>query len=157
MTDDPLVPLLTVYGHDGVNRSGAEIIDLAGVRIQAGLAKQNQSRCGHKALIYDQRDRRIWCEDCERTVDNFDAVMLMVRHYQAMVREARLRLQKANEAFAASVRRRATKELDRIWNGRMVPNCPHCNRGILPEDFAAGAASIQSLELERARRARENR
>jgi hypothetical protein len=153
--DPPLVPLAVVYGEEGLRRSGAEIIDLAGIRLQAGTAASSQPVCQHKALIYNQIERRCWCEDCTRTVDNFDVVMIMVRAYGTMLREARLRLAQAREATKAAARRLATKELDRVWGGKMVPNCPHCQRGLLPEDFANGAASTQSKELEVARRARQ--
>jgi hypothetical protein len=48
-------------------------------------------------------------EDCERTIDNFDAFLIFTRKFQEMLREAR---QVADEAMRSSVRRRATK----VWS-----------------------------------------
>jgi hypothetical protein len=33
----------------------------------------------HLALVYSTQERRMWCEDRERTIDNFDALMTTIR------------------------------------------------------------------------------
>jgi len=51
------------------------------------------------------------------------------------------------------VRLRALKMLERSWwRGGMLPCCPHCRYGLLPEDSAAGACSSVGREYEMARR-----
>src|SRR5258706_15955883 len=64
-----------------------------------------------------------------------------------MLRDARHKMEIANEAMKSSVRRRATKELDRMW-GKTAVCCPHCYGGLLSEGFARGTLA-SSLEVDR--------
>lgn len=132
----------------------SEIIDLDGIRIQWGLPSTPlKQRCEHKSLVYSSAERRIWCQNCERTIDNFDAFMTFTKHFESMLRHARIKLQEATDAMKTSVRRRATKVLDRAWSGNvMAPCCPHCRGGLLPEDFADRGLSMCSRDIELARR-----
>lgn len=151
MTHHPEDPPLEVLP-DGGSYVGV-VVDLDSVRIRTGRTPRGLKTCQHKHMIYNQTERRIWCEDCERTIDNFDAFQTFTRHFKAMEREAGHKLRIAQEALAGAARLRATKELDRLWSGRrMAPCCPHCNRGLIPEDFADGVRSTTSLEFEIARR-----
>ena len=46
----------------------------------------------------------------------------------------------------------ACKELEKVWRSkRMIPQCPHCKTGLLPEDFASIHTRV-SAEIERQRR-----
>lgn len=153
MTDDTKDPPLEVLPDGGSYRG--TVVDLDGVRIKLGRTPYRAKTCEHKALIYCPSERRVWCEDCERTIDNFDAFLIYTRHLERMVREARSNLYRSEEALKSAARLRATKTLDRYWAGRkMAPCCPHCHRGLIAEDFANGAGAAVSLELEMAARAR---
>jgi hypothetical protein len=129
------------------------VIDLDGVRIRTGRTPFRVKSCEHRNLIYSQSERRVWCEDCERTIDNFDAFQKFARQFEGMLSLAKHRLQEATEALAGAARLRATKVLDRLWSGRTTaPCCPHCGKGLIPEDFANGAQRTVSLEWELAQR-----
>ena len=149
MSDDPIVP------PPADSRLVADIIDLAGFRIQWGRSgTKHQDRCDHNGLLYSMEERRVWCSKCNRTVENFEAFMVFVRHFGEIESAARAKMAKADEAMKTSVRRRATKELDRLWagEGRAV-TCPHCKNGLLPEDFANGVGwSAREYELARRKR-----
>jgi hypothetical protein len=148
-TDIPLEVLA-----DGGSYCGT-VVDLADVRIRLGRTRVGPGlkQCEHLSLIYSPTERRVWCEDCERTIDNFDAFLIFTRKFEKMLSEVRHRQNTASEALKSSARLRATKELDRVWSGRrMAPCCPHCNKGLIPEDFAGGCRSTISLEWEMARR-----
>ena len=135
---------------------GAEIIDLDGVRIQFGVRKARGSRCEHRNMLYSREESRVWCKDCDRTIENFDAFMTLVTHFQDMSRAARRKMEKADEAEKASINRRAAKEIDRAWSGNcMAISCPHCAGGLLPEDFERGVGQ-RSREMELARRKKAN-
>lgn len=132
------------------------VVDLDEVRIRVGRTPYKVKSCKHLHLIYCSSERRVWCEDCERTIDNFDAFSILTNKFEAMLREANGRLATATEALNSAARLRATKTLDRMWSGgRMAPCCPHCNRGLLPEDFMNGARSAVGTEFEKAQRARK--
>jgi len=148
MTDHP------IEGPRDTDRDVGGVIDLAEVRIRWGRSTVpfNQ-KCEHKNLTYNNTERRVWCDDCSRTIDNYDALMVVVNHFDKMDQEARRRYRDATEAFNKSARLRATKELDRVWSGNvMAVACPHCKKGLLPEDFAGGASACWSRELEIAER-----
>lgn len=135
---------------------GAPVIDLAEVRIRLGFPDIKPGKqCEHVHLIYSKSDRRVWCEDCERTLDNFDAFLIFTTHFHEMERAAIGKIKRAKEAEQAVVHRKAAKVFDRAWSGhQMAVACPHCRLGLLPEDFADGGAQC-SAEIERARRRRD--
>lgn len=130
------------------------VIDLDGVRIKLGRTPYRAGKpCEHKSLIYCQSERRIWCEECKRTIDNFDAFLTYTRHFSSMVREAESKLRTADDALKATVHRRATKHLDHAWSGGLCAvACIHCGGGLLPEDYADGVKARTSRELEMQRR-----
>jgi ribosomal protein S27E len=153
MTDTPKDPPLEVLP-DGGCYVGV-VVDLDSVRIRSGRTPYRVKTCEHKALIYNQTERRVWCENCERTIDNFDAFLIFTRRFEAMERDASHKMATANEALKSVARLRATKHLDRAWSGhQMAVSCPHCRGGILPEDFANGCNTC-SREIEVAKRARK--
>ena len=132
------------------------VIDLADMRVRFGLPKI-RNRCEHKNLVYNIGERRVWCKECETEVGNFDAFMTLVRNFAKMVKEANRKTAELNEALKSAARLRATKALDKEWGRkRMVPCCPHCKKGLMPEDFADGVTHRVSKEYELARRKKEN-
>ena len=137
----------------------AQVIDLGGVRIQWGLSRRiGQKKCEHLSMVYSAEEQRVWCKDCSRTIENFQAFMVIVNRFEGMIRAAKSKLEKAEAAMMATARLRATKELDRIWSSKgpgMVPCCPHCMGGLLPDDFADGIKAARTREMELARRARK--
>lgn len=152
MSDETDIPLIV---QDGSTPFGAAVIDLAEVRIRFGISDRKVGRpCEHRNLIYSREERRVWCEDCTRTIENFEAFMIFTEHFQKMERAVRGKQHLVDKALTATVTRRATKVIDRAWSGnQMAICCPHCRAGLLPEDFENGLSQI-SAEIERARRAR---
>lgn len=149
MADDP--PIVPLHSYE---RLPGNVVDLAGFRIRAGNSTVRYGKeCQHKNLTYAQSERRVWCDDCSRTIDNFDALMVIAKSLGGMIAEAQSMHHKAQEALASTARLRATKVLDKAWSGNTYAvDCPHCRRGLLPEDFANGAGSWRSRELEIAAR-----
>jgi hypothetical protein len=141
MTDEPLIPY-------------CDVVDLADVRIQRGQPPYNPNRCKHRKLIFanSHDERRIWCAECEQTIDPFTAFVMLAERIDKMVGIVKDKMQKADAALGAVARLRAVKVLDRAWSGNvMAVACPHCKGGLLPEDFARGADQT-SREIEIARR-----
>jgi hypothetical protein len=145
--DTPLesVPTSTPYS--------SPVIDFGDIRIAHGLTRHPYRVCEHKGLTYSTHERRVWCSDCERTIDGFDAFMVVVNHFHTMERAARSALARAKEAEGKTLVRRAAKWLDRVWGRKMLPVCPRCGRGITPEEMLQ--CGQVSLEYEAMRRKRE--
>lgn len=111
---------------------GAVVIDLAGRRIARGFTRGRG--CRHRHLTYDQRERRIWCQDCNRTVEPFDAFMVVAEGFDDMVRDARRLKREAEDALAKTIHLRAAQAIEKLWRGRKHdPCCPACGSALTPE------------------------
>lgn len=128
------------------------VVDLDGVRVAVGWRKRTAKVCGHKRLVYGATERLIECADCQQPVDAFDAFMVLTKHFEGMLSEARSRQFRADEALAATVHLRAAKEVERLWRRGMAPHCPTCRGGLLAEDFANGASATGADFIRAARK-----
>jgi hypothetical protein len=157
--DEELIPPADVEIEpydDGARAFGRPVIDFETIRIQAGRTpfKSREKVCQHNSLVYNDSERRVWCQDCRTTVDPYDAFMRIVMQWHHIQGAINGKLATAKEAMDATLVRRSAKNLDRSWGRKMAPNCPHCKNGLLPEDFdfPGGVRSSRSRELEEARR-----
>lgn len=125
---------------------GVKVVDFGDYRVARGFSRRAYSGCRHHALVYDQNERRIWCKDCERDVETFDAFLGLVEPYARALSNLQDREQKIEEAEKFSIRSIAAKNIDQAWRHRnMVPCCPHCGHGLFPESFKTGC-SMQGKE-----------
>ena len=138
MTDDkdpPITPLDYV--------AGVTVINFGDVRVARGMSRRHHSSCPHIQLIYDQNERRIWCKDCERDVEPFDAFRQLAERASAVCAELRRREQEISEAEKFNIRTLAAKKIDEAWRShKMVPSCPHCHHGLFPDDFKNGCGMV---------------
>ena len=139
MSDDRTPPIMD----DMWRPDSAEVLQIEDIRVSRGLTRRPASSCRHLRLRYDQQERRIWCPDCERDVEAFDAFISLVdrlkRHNQSLDRREKA----IAEAEAFTIRSRAAKVMDKAWRSRtMVPACPHCRGGLLPELFTGGVSMM---------------
>lgn len=131
MSDEPIIP--QDYYH------GLSVIHIEDLRVSRGLTRRPRSSCKHVNLTYDMNERRIYCHDCERDIDPFDAFTYLCERWDsankklAAREEEFLRLKESNLISVAS------KRLDKEFRKQHTcPACPHCGAGLLPEDFAHG-------------------
>jgi hypothetical protein len=119
--------------------SGVTVVDIGDVRVARGMARRHHGSCPHRQMVFDRAERRIWCKDCEHTIEAFDAFELIVRNFSAAERRIADRERELKESEAFKARALATKKLDAAWRRRkVVPCCPHCRQALFPEDFVAG-------------------
>lgn len=151
--EPPEPPAPDLVEQAGSTPYGSPVIDLDSVRVAYGLPNRKVApACQHKSLVYNTGERRVWCNDCHRTIDAFDAFMTLTNAFHGMVREANAGIARAKEAEEAVLVRRVAKDIDRLWGRKMAPCCPQCGRGLMPEDFTSH--SSVSFEYEVARRTR---
>jgi Zn finger protein HypA/HybF involved in hydrogenase expression len=99
------------------------------------------SSCRHKQLVYDDKERRIWCQDCESQVEPFDAFVQLCGVFQSAKSDIDRRRERLAEAESFQIRSRAAKVMDDVWRSKnMAPLCPHCHSAIMPEDVVKGIA-----------------
>ncbi|WP_417491832.1 hypothetical protein [Maricaulis sp.] len=134
---------------------GVTVIDIGDIRVARGLTRRPHSACSHHHMVYDQRERRIWCRDCERDVEPFDAFTALIGNCDDFLQMVERKAAEVAEARDHSLHLIAARNLEKIWRSRrMAPCCPHCDRGLLPDDFKITPACT-SAEIERQRRKRE--
>ena len=74
-------------------------------------------------MVYDQNERRVWCKDCEKDVDAFDAFVGLVEHYSGALKRLERDRKQVEEAKAFNVRSRAAKAINEAWRSRtMLPS-----------------------------------
>lgn len=130
---------------------GINVVDIGDIRVARGLTRREFPRCPHQAMMYDDKERRVWCSDCETEVEPFDAFKRLVEmHAKAQRVYAKMR-EEALAAQQANITRIACKNLQKEWaSNRTIPACPSCNTGLLPDDFKGRIKTIsKALELQR--------
>ncbi len=122
---------------------GVTVVNIGDLRVARGLTRRPAASCRHVRLNYDPRERRIWCKDCEKDVDAFDAFCLLTEQYHLAYERLQDDRQKLTEAQAFNCRTIAAKNIDEAWRKRkLVPACPHCSNGLFPEDFVKGVGMV---------------
>lgn len=137
---------------------GVKVVDIGDLRVARGMTRRPVSTCRHLNLVYDNKERRVWCSDCESEVEPFDALMNIIERLDRAAKLLNRRHREVLDAEAATLRSRAAKTLDDVWRSRnLAPLCPHCNNGILPEDVAGGVhtASREIIRADRKRKEKE--
>lgn len=114
---------------------GVKVVQIEDLRVARGMTRRPFSSCRHRKLVYDDKERRVWCSDCESEVEPFDAFTGLVERMDGHIKNLKSRELKVKEAESFSLRSRAAKAMDMAWRSRkMVPQCPSCNSAIFPED-----------------------
>lgn len=131
---------------------GVTVVDIGDARVARGMSRRPYSVCKHKMMIYDQKERRIWCKECEADVEHFDAFLILVAQFSSAAAEIQRRHEKVAEAERINITRIAAKNMEKAFRSRnMVPMCPHCTAGIFPEETAQ--LGMVGRDYETARRA----
>tara|TARA_R100001369_G_scaffold4966_1_gene14183 strand:+ start:52325 stop:52801 length:477 start_codon:yes stop_codon:yes gene_type:complete len=148
VSDKPVVPQDYIYG--------LKVVDIGDLRIARGQTKRPRGTCKHLDIVYDDQERRIWCQDCEQEVEAYDAFKGLAEFHYSAQNKLKRREEAVKEAESFQARSRAVKALDQVWRSKnMTPVCPCCDKGLLPEDFANGVQSQMDRNL--ARKMRQQR
>lgn len=132
---------------------GVRVVNIGDVRVARGLSRRHHSSCPHSHMIYDNSERRIWCPDCERDVEGYDAFALLVEGYHRAVTAVERREEAISQVEKFKMRSIAAKKLDEAWrHQKMVPCCPHCKNALMPEDFKRGVSMLGKNYVEARKR-----
>lgn len=145
MSDVPIEPQDWAYG--------VKVVQIEDLRVARGLTRRPATSCRHKRMVYDDKERRIWCSDCESEVEPFDAFLGLVEVFSAGTSRINRRAAELAEAESFQIRSRAAKVIDQAWRSTtMAPLCPHCSVAILPEDVVGGLGSCSKALVKAARK-----
>lgn len=138
--------------------AGVNVVDIGDVRVARGLTRRHHSSCPHHRLMYDDRERRVWCKDCERDVESFDAFKIIVENLDKAIKSVERREKAITEAEQFKLRTLAAKAMDQAWRStKMVPACPNCGGGLFPEQFKNGVCGMLGRDYAQAMADRKKR
>lgn len=106
--------------------------------------------CRHRNLTWDKHGDFITCDDCKMQLSSSWVLGMFMEVYErarnALTQQEALLL----EERARELHRLASKKVDEVWRTKtMVPCCPHCDRGILPEDGLGASKMGRRYEIGR--------
>lgn len=128
----------------------ADIIQISEARFE----RVHKGVCFHNNLCYDEMNEYVECKDCGRPVSPFQAFMVIMRAYRRGYELLKAKEQELNELENRGdlYLLKATRKIDHVWRSkRVVPLCPHCKEGILPEDGLGDECGSRPLIMERRR------
>ena len=111
---------------------------------------QTDGDCDHKHLELDERGDVVRCLKCGTQVSAFWAIKMISEQYNLSLRKLASERETIRLAKDENLHLLAAKKVEKAWRKRsMVPACPHCSRGILPEDGLGSAMINREMELRR--------
>lgn len=65
---------------------GVKVVDIGDLRIQRGRTMRLFEPCKHLHLTYCDNERRIFCEDCKKTISGFDGFKSLVEFFDGQMK-----------------------------------------------------------------------
>lgn len=111
-----------------------------GAEIKRSAPDDKRRACRHHSVWIWEDEPILECRACGAVLDAHDWMRKNLDGFAAGIEEKR----QERDRLAAQVEElrrwnpilRAVKALERIWRGKMLPQCPHCHRGIRAEALA---------------------
>lgn len=123
-----------------------EIGELRLARIVANYARRHEG-CQHHHLEMDEVGEIVMCLDCKSQVSAYWALEKLRRFWQDHAKKYKRELAAAQEERGAVLHLTAAKKVEASWRSKTtVPSCPHCCRGIFPQDNLGGATVARRFE-----------
>ena len=129
----------------------AQVIQFGEARLRLrGRRGWKDERCKHLNLTYDDNGEIVTCDDCKMQVTAFWAMKMLAEHYEKAREEVEARGKRVAEETSRGLHLIAARKVEKAWRSRsMVPCCPHCGAGILPEDGLGGTQVNRKIEMAR--------
>jgi hypothetical protein len=110
------------------------------------------SRLDQKFEI-DTEHGTVHCANCDQVVSAFHALRVVAfseSRFAQRMKSMREEYKQMRRRLRSTAWLKAARELEAMWRGKkMLPCCPHCRRGLYPEDLTGLSVS---REFEAARR-----
>ncbi len=111
-------------------------------------------KCRHLRTTLDPNGHIITCDDCNMQVDAFWVLGSLIECWSANLAALQAQTKALQETRKAleneNIHLIAARKVESVWRSRnYVPACPHCAKGILPEDGLGSSRVSRRRELER--------
>lgn len=123
-----------------------EIGELRLARVKQGYMRMREG-CQHKQVELDDTGEVVTCMACKVQVSAYWALSMLTTYWGDNMLKVKRAQEAAKEERGAVLHLTAAKKVEKAWRNRtMVPGCPHCNRGIFPEDGLGGSMIQRRFE-----------
>ena len=141
-----------------------EIIEIGDMLIQR--KKENPrfindgKGCDHTNLVMDDAGHIVTCSKCGIQLEAYWALKMLTEQYERW--RNRFNQERAEHKEEVKTFRQenihliAARMVEKAWRARgMVPSCPHCHAGILPEDGLGKSLINREMEMRRRKTKRQ--
>src|SRR5436190_18668915 len=127
------------------------VISLEGWRLKK--RQDGAKTCAHPRTIVDETHGTVECRDCHAPLSAFWVLGQIAREENRCLENVRSVRREAAELQTWVPFLRAMRGLERRWRGRKtLPACPHCRRGLWPDEMQRFTVSTD-LEIAHRKRA----
>lgn len=128
-----------------------EVVDLGEYRFTRDRSIIERSgECRHRRQTMVDRGQYVQCDDCGAMLSPYWVLKEILEQIGRARASLDRRRQALDEQEARTIRLRAAQTMEKEWRSRrMVPACPHCHRGLLPDDMINPATISKDLERQR--------
>lgn len=106
--------------------------------------------CDHKHIELDARGDIVRCVKCGVQLSAFWALEMLSDEYNRALGKLKRDREALAKAKESEIHLLAARKVESVWRSRsMVPACPHCGTGILPEDGLGSSRINREIELRR--------
>lgn len=107
-------------------------------------------RCHHRKMTWDDNGQIVTCDACGIQLSPYWALHQLAHFYDKEMSKLKARAEQLEQDKSHNLHLIAAKKVEAVWRSRnMAPCCPHCGRGILPEDKLGDAQTRRDFELRR--------
>lgn len=127
--------------------------------LQIARLKDDHSRrlkgCQHRHVQLDDVGEVVKCMDCQSQVSAYWALQMLATDWKRQVDRLESEKSAVQTAGKLTLHLKAAKQVESVWRSRLqLPCCPHCDRGIMPED-GLGSRTVSKV-FEQGLRVRES-
>lgn len=112
----------------------------------------SKDACKHLNKTFDANGDIITCDDCSMQLSPVWVIHQLIDSYNREMDRLDARERVLREQTGKDLHLIAAKTVEAVWRRKsVVPGCPHCHRGILPEDRLGSMQVSRAIELSRRR------
>lgn len=112
--------------------------DLQIARLKDDLTRQREG-CQHKRILLDDVGDTVKCQDCDMQVSAYWALRMLAVDWKRQNARLQHELTAAKSERETTLHLKAAKQVESVWrSNKQLPTCPHCDRGIMPQDNMGG-------------------
>jgi len=127
----------------------ADIIDFGHTKFKR---KPASYQCRHRTLVLDSEHHTVECEDCGQNIGAFKALTMLANRRHTHQEKIKRQIEELRALEKKNISLKAAAIVEREWRRRKtVPNCPHCQEAIFPNDGFGRTAVDKTTALERRR------